>query len=118
MPLSAYDRSRAVAEKVLDASNHIPTIVPEPTNISDQHKMISYESNLIVSRAEGYNGILQRYDPLPFDNINGYKTKTKTVNKQKMRQNYVAPNSFEHLTAYSHQTSLKNVNEIIRTLER
>ena len=39
--MSAYDRSRLVtehatraeaAEKVLDASNHIPTSNPEPTN--------------------------------------------------------------------------------------
>ena len=59
IPLSAYDRSRLVtehatraqdAEKVLDASNHIPTSNPEPTNISDKHK----PGKLLVSRAEGY----------------------------------------------------------------
>ena len=62
--LSAYDRSRLVtkhamraqaAEKVLDASNHIPTSNPEPTNISDR-QTVSDDSKLIA-RAEGYKGI-------------------------------------------------------------
>ena len=50
IPLSAYDRSRLVTEhatraqaakKVLDACNHIPTSNPQPTNISDWHKLMS-----------------------------------------------------------------------------
>ena len=70
---------------------------------------------MLVSRAEGYNSILRRYDLLPFDNSNEYTTIPKAINEQKMRQNYVAPNSFSHLSTYSHQTASKNVNEIIRT---
>ena len=57
--LSAYDRPRLVTEhatctqateKVLDASNYIPTSNPEPTNISCQQK----PGNVLVSKAEGY----------------------------------------------------------------
>ena len=107
IPLSAYDCSRLVtkhatrsqdAEKVLDASNHIPTINPEPTNITDQHKLMTDDTRkVLAARAEGYNVVLQRHDPLPFDNSNEYTTKKKTINEQKIRQNYVAPNSFAHI---------------------
>ena len=64
IPLSAYDRSRLVtehatraqdAEKVLDASNRIPTIDPETTNRPDQHKVISNERKVLVSSAEDYS---------------------------------------------------------------
>ena len=42
------------AEKVLDASKHILTSNPEPTNISDRHCMLSNEPKILVLRAEGY----------------------------------------------------------------
>ena len=60
IPLSAYDRSTLntehttrdrAAEKVLDASNHIPTNNPEPNNVLEQ-QTISDESKL--ARVEGY----------------------------------------------------------------
>ena len=58
--LSAYGRSRLdtehttrarAAEKVLDASNHIPTSNPKPTNIPDRQS-VTNESKL--ARVEGY----------------------------------------------------------------
>ena len=61
---SESDRSRLVtehatralaAEKVFDASKHIITSNPEPTNISDRHKLLSDESKMKVIRAEGCN---------------------------------------------------------------
>ena len=67
IPLSAYDRStldiehktRArAAEKVLDASNHIPTNNPVPTNIQKRQTMTD-ESKL--ARANGYIKPLKRY---------------------------------------------------------
>ena len=76
IPLSAYDRSRLdtehafwAAEKVLDASNHIPTSNPEPTYISDP-QLVADDNKRLVARAVGNNSILQRYDPLPFDKRN------------------------------------------------
>ena len=62
--MSVYDRSRLdtehvtrsqATEKALDASNHIPTSNPEPTNIPDQHKLISdSKGKMLVLTAEGY----------------------------------------------------------------
>ena len=62
--LSAYHRSRLVtkhvtraqaAEKVLDASNHIPTINSQPTNIRDRQTVSDDTGKVLVSRAEGYS---------------------------------------------------------------
>ena len=62
IPLSASSRSRLVtehatraqaAEKVLNASNHIPTSKPELTNIPDR-QIVSDEGKLLVTRAKGY----------------------------------------------------------------
>ena len=72
-----YDRSRLVtdAEEGMDASYHIPTIKPERTNMTYS-----------LSRGEGYNGILNCTITPTFDNSNEYKTRTKTIDKQKMHQ--------------------------------
>ena len=76
--MSVYDRSRLVtdAEEGMDASYHIPTINPEPINLRED-----------IVRGEGYNGVLNRTITPTFDNSNDYRTRTKTIDKQKMRQN-------------------------------
>ena len=60
VPLSAYDRSRLISEhamrsqsskKVLDASNHIPSSNPEPTNILDRQTVP--DESMLVTRNEG-----------------------------------------------------------------
>ena len=99
--------------------NHILKSNLEPTNMLDRHKLMSDDTGkILVLKAKGNNGIRQDLDLLPFDNSKEYTTKTKTINEQKMRQKYVAPNSFTHLPTYSHETASKNDNENIRTLER
>ena len=42
------------AEKVLDASNHIPKSTPEPNNITDWQTVSKNTGKMSVSRAEGY----------------------------------------------------------------
>ena len=63
LPLAAYYRSRLVAEhatraraaeKVMDASDNIPTSNPELTNISDRHKLLSGEPSVKLVESEGY----------------------------------------------------------------
>ena len=59
--LSKHDRSRLyteharrsrAAEKVFDASNHIPTSNSEPTNIP--HRQTMTDESKLASREEGY----------------------------------------------------------------
>jgi len=69
IPFSAYDRPRLdiehptrarASKKVLDASNHIPTSNPEPTNIVDPPTMT--DESKLVARAVSYT--LTKYHAL------------------------------------------------------